>query len=89
MNVEKAMLANPENAGQWPIPQIPPKEEEIPPPPPVYWAKQNWESVVKKGNSAYSDDMVEIAVQNKPEPIIIGGESASKPKGPPKAAEPM
>ena len=76
------MLANPENAGEWPIPQIPAKDEEVPPPPPVYWAKQNWESVVKKGNSAYSDDMVELATQKKAEPIIIAGESASKPKGP-------
>ena len=64
------MVANPDNAGSWPIPQVMDAEKEAPPPPPVYWAKQNWESVVKKGNSAYSDDMVEIASQKKPEPII-------------------
>ena len=40
----------------------------------------------KKGNSAYSDDMVELATQKKAEPIIIAGESASKPKGPPTPA---
>ena len=63
------MLANPENAGEWPIPQVTDKEPEAPPAPPVYWAKQNWESVVKKGASAFADDYVEMASQNKPEPI--------------------
>ena len=87
-NVERAMLANPDNAGAWPIPQVEVIGPEAPPPAPLWWEKQDWERVVKKGNSGYSDDMVELALQKKPEPIMIAGQSASKPKGPPTPAEP-
>ena len=68
------MLANPDNAGTWPVPPAPePVKEDILPKKP-HWAKQAWESVVKKGNSAFSDDQVAAAEQRKKEPILIAGE---------------
>ena len=68
------MKANSGNAGSWPVPQLPPPAPEAPPKKNVFYAKQNWESVVKKGNSEFSDDMVQTAVAKKKEPIMIGGE---------------
>ncbi len=49
------MKANPDNAGAWPYSDAPadykkPKEQK------PHWAKQDWERVVKKGNSDFNDD---------------------------------
>ena len=71
-NVKKAMEANP-TSGSWPIAPAPkdiPKIEEKP-----HFEKQPWESVVKKGNSAFSDTQVEKALKLIPEPIAIGGKA--------------
>merc|ERR1712216_549610 len=43
---------------------------------PPYWAKQDWERVVKKGNSPYNDKQVEKAMQIKGEPIRVPSEGA-------------
>ena len=72
--VEMAMNANPANAGEWPVAPV----EELDPakvlPKKPHWAKQNWESVVKKGNGAFNDDMVDAALSRKKEPILVDGE---------------
>merc|ERR1740130_1071632 len=54
-NVEMAMKANPSNAGEWPIKQYvePDFSHALEKKP--FWAKQDWEFVVKKGNSGYND----------------------------------
>ena len=73
-NVEKAMLANPDNAGEWPVPPAPELDVDKIIPKKPHWAKQSWESVVKKGNSGFSDDQVAAAEARKKEPILIAGE---------------
>ena len=51
--VEAAMKSNPTNAGKWPVDPVAfDAEDNIPKP---HYAKQNWEDVVKKGNSAFND----------------------------------
>merc|ERR1719389_1360848 len=77
LNVEKAMKLNPSNAGSWPIaPVVETSWEKVIEKPP-YWAKQDWERVVKKGNSAYNDKQVEKAMQLKGEPIRVPSEAAA------------
>ena len=73
-NVEKAMLANPDNAGTWPVAPAPELDVDKIIPKKPHYAKQAWESVVKKGNAAFSDDQVAAAEAKKKEPILIGGE---------------
>ena len=73
-NVQKAMERNP-SSGEWPIPPAPL-------PPPVidntpHWAKQPWESVVKKGNSEFSDTQVTKALKLIPEVIAIEGKAVA------------
>merc|ERR1719230_275371 len=76
LNVEKAMKLNPSNAGAWPIAPVVETtwEKHIEKPP--YWAKQDWERIVKKGNSGYNDKQVEKAMQLKGEPIRVPSEGA-------------
>ena len=77
LNVEKAMKLNPDNAGSWPIaPVVETSWDKVLEKPP-YWAKQDWERVVKKGNSGYNDKQVEKAMQLKPEPIRVPSEAAA------------
>jgi hypothetical protein len=76
LNVEKAMKLNPSNAGEWPIaPVVTTSWDKVLEKPP-YWAKQDWERVVKKGNSPYNDKQVEKAMQLKGEPIRVPSEGA-------------
>jgi hypothetical protein len=71
LNVEKAMKLNPSNAGEWPIaPVVTTSWDKVLEKPP-YWAKQDWERVVKKGNSPYNDKQVEKAMQLKGEAIRV------------------
>ena len=77
-NVEMAMKSNPENTGEWPVAPAdqfnwsPPKVKE------PHWAKQDWEAVVKKGNSDFNDDQVDAALSRKKEPILINGEPVKR-----------
>ena len=73
-NVEMAMNANPDNAGEWPVPPAPEWSHVDFLDKKPHWAKQNWESIVKKGNSAFNDDMVMAASAKKKEIQLIGGE---------------
>merc|ERR1719482_2168102 len=77
LNVEKAMKLNPDNAGEWPIkPVVTTSWDKVLEKPP-YWAKQDWERVVKKGNSGYNDKQVEKAMQLKGEPIRVPSEGVA------------
>ena len=54
--VEMAMKANPTNAGNWDYPDVDYSQDDDLPKP--HWAKQDWEDVVKKGNSDFNDKQV-------------------------------
>ena len=75
-NVEMAMRANPSNAGEWPIAPVVTTNWDKALEKPPYWAKQDWERIVKKGNSPYNDKQVEKAMTVKPEPIRVPSEGA-------------
>ena len=47
------MKANPSNAGNWPVAEVAYSQDDAIPKP--HYAKQDWELVVKKGNSAFND----------------------------------
>ena len=67
--VEKAMKANPSNAGKFPVPDVAfSADDDIPKP---HWVKQDWEMVVKKGNSEFNDKQVMKAEKLKNEPIRL------------------
>ena len=66
------MLANPANAGEWPVPAAPEFDVDKVIPKKPHWAKQAWESVVSKG--ANKEDEVAAASARKKEPILIAGE---------------
>ena len=72
--VEMAMKSNEANAGEWPVAPAPELDVDKIIPKKPHWAKQDWESVVKKGNAAFSDDQVAYAESKKKEPILISGE---------------
>merc|ERR1740127_169658 len=76
LNVEKAMKLNPSNAGEWPVAPVVTTNWDKALEKPPYWAKQDWERVVKKGNSGYNDKQVEKAMQLKGEPIRVPSEGA-------------
>ena len=82
-NVEKAMKAN-KSSGNWPISNAPPDPIY---PPKHRLAKDHWETIVKKGNAAFSDQMVEKALKSIPEPIVIGGKVQTPIADAEKAAE--
>ena len=73
-NVEMAMKANPDNAGEWPVAPAPELDVDKVLPKKPHYAKQAWESVVKKGNSGFNDDEVDAALSRKKEPILSAGE---------------
>ena len=74
MNVEMAMKANEANAGTWPVADAPNwNQKDFIEPKPQY-EKQNWELVVKKGNSAFNDEQVTNALIKKKEIQLINGE---------------
>ena len=69
--VRDAMKRNP-SSGEWPVPIVrkvydPTGDLDM------HYVKQPWESVVKKGNSEFSDKQVAKAVKLIPEPIVING----------------
>ena len=76
LNVEKAMKLNPSNAGEWPVAPVVTTNWDKALEKPPYWAKQDWERVVKKGNSGYNDKQVEKAMATKGEPIRVPSEGA-------------
>ena len=77
LNVEMAMKANPSNAGEWPIKQYvePDFSHALEKKP--FWAKQDWEFVVKKGNNGYNDKQVDKAMLVKGEPIRVPSEGSA------------
>ena len=75
-NVEMAMRANPTNTGTWPVAPVVTTNWETALEQPPYYDKQDWEKIVKKGNSGYNDKQVEKAVELKPEPIRVPSEGA-------------
>ena len=70
-NVEKAMKANP-TSGDWPVAPAP-KPTLVEGSADPHYAKQPWEGVVKKGNSAFNDLQVEKAMKLIPEPQAVNG----------------
>ena len=72
-NVKAAMKANP-TSGEWPVPVVEKKVEKVEK---IHYEKQPWESVVKKGNSDFSDTQVAKASALKPEVIAIGGKAVA------------
>ena len=72
------MKANPSNAGNWPVAEVAYSQDDAIPRP--HYAKQDWELVVKKGNSAFNDKQVAKAEKIKGEPIRIAGEVVEPPK---------
>jgi len=74
MNVEMAMKANEANAGTWPVADAPNWNHKDFIEPKPHYAKQNWELVVKKGNSAFNDEQVANAETKKKEIQLINGE---------------
>mgnify|MGYP006131709405 CR=1 FL=1 len=74
--VESAMKSNPTNAGAGPVAEVDyTPEDGIPKP---HFATQNWETVVKKGNSDFSDKQVAKAEKLKAEPIVLPEPAAVK-----------
>ena len=67
--VEAAMKSNPSNAGGFPVAEVDyTPEDGIPKP---HFATQQWEAVVKKGNSDFNDKQVAMAEKLKEEPIRL------------------
>ena len=69
--VRAAMKTNP-SSGEWPVPIVR-KIYDATGDLDMHYVKQPWESVVKKGNSDFSDTQVAKAVKLIPEPIVING----------------
>ena len=73
-NVEAAMKSNP-SSGTFPFAAAPNHIFEEPKEDKPHYAKQPWEYIVKKGNSAFNDVQVEKAVKLIPEPIVLNGKA--------------
>ena len=69
--VRAAMKRNP-SSGTWPVPVVE-KHYDASGDLDMHYVKQPWESVVKKGNSGFSDIQVAKATKLIPEPIVING----------------
>ena len=78
--VRAAMKTNP-SSGEWPVPIVR-KIYDATGDLDMHYVKQPWESVVKKGNSAFNDVQVDKALAKIKEPIVLDGK-ALEGAGPP------